>query len=174
MLNFTLWNQPFELGNGDCVSKTSFFHLLGKSESFLISIGLIENSRITHTGLKHLSRKKKKKNHFSGCCPSTNLSKARGFCYSPAANMLVVRASCVYSSIFQSKLPVLLGSAALSSSPRGNGSLPGAGSPCEQPAALSPRPSPLALPLGAQTPGSLDRFSRSGFHQSQLSSYFIP
>lgn len=61
MLNFTLWNQPFELGNGDCVSKTSFFHLLGKSESFLISIGLIENSRITHTGLKHLSRKKKKK-----------------------------------------------------------------------------------------------------------------
>lgn len=66
MLNFKLWNIPVTLGNGDSVSKTSFFHLLGKSESFLISIGLIENSRIAHTGLKHLLRREKnnKKNPF--------------------------------------------------------------------------------------------------------------
>lgn len=69
--NFKLWNKPSRWENGDCISKTSFFYLLGKSESFLISIWLIENSRITHTDLKHLSHKEK--TPISGCCPKTGL-----------------------------------------------------------------------------------------------------
>lgn len=79
--------------------KLHSFDLLGKSDSFLISIELIENSRATHRGLKHLSGKEK--SFFQIVVLTLSFLELVGFGVALLLTFLLSRQAVIYFYVFQ-------------------------------------------------------------------------